>query len=151
MTEVRFYHLEHQRLDDVLPRMLQVTLERGGRAVVQAGSEERVEHLVNVLWTFDDESFLPHGSKADGTPDLQPIWLTTDDENPNSANVRFFVDGAAVGDVSGLERAVVIFDGADEAALAKAREDWKRLKAAGHAISYWQQDGDRRWVDKAAG
>lgn len=149
MTEVRFYHLEHQRLEDVLPRMLQLTLERGGRAVVQAASEERVEQLASHLWSYAEESFLPHGSKADGSPALQPVWLTAGEDNPNGGRVRFFVDNAAVGDVAGLERAVIIFDGGDEAAVAQAREAWKQLRAAGHQISYWQQDEQRRWVNRA--
>lgn len=150
MAEVRFYHLEHQTLDEVLPRMLQLTLERGGRAVVQTGSDERTEQLTDLLWTFDQESFLAHGSKADGEPGLQPIWLTAQDENPNGANVRFYVDGARAGSIDGLERAIVIFDGRDEAAVEAARQDWKRFKAGAHEVSYWQQDEQRRWQNRAA-
>ena len=37
MTEVLFYHLEHQPLERVLPSLVEKTLERGWRAVVQAG------------------------------------------------------------------------------------------------------------------
>ncbi|MBI2719613.1 MAG: DNA polymerase III subunit chi [Rhizobiales bacterium] len=150
MTEVRFYHLERRPLDSVLPRMLQVTLERGGRAVVVTGSEERAEQLAGLLWTFDDEAFLPHGTRADGAPDLQPIWLTAVDENPNGATAKFYVDGARPGSSDGLDRQVVIFDGNDEAAVAAARDDWKRLKAtAGAEMSYWQQDETGRWVNRA--
>jgi len=150
MTEVRFYHLEHKSLDEVLPNMLQLSLERGWRCVVQAGSEERVEHLAAHLWTFADDSFLPHGSKADGSAAQQPIWLTTEAENPNGASVRFLVDGARAQSVAGLERAVFIFDGNDEAMVAQAREDWKRFKAEQHEISYWQQDEGGRWINRAA-
>ncbi len=149
LTEVRFYHLERQPLDKILPRMLQTGLERGWRAVVQASSDERVESLSNLLWTFEDNSFLPHGTKADGLATLQPIWLTAVDENPNGAQVRFYVDGASVADIAGLMRAVVIFDGNDEAAVTLAREDWKRFKSDGCQVSYWQQDGEGRWLDRA--
>ncbi|MFT3986132.1 DNA polymerase III subunit chi [Aestuariivirga sp.] len=149
MTDIRFYHLERQSLDDVLPKMLQTSLERGWRCVVQAGSEERVEHLAAHLWTFSDESFLPHGSKADGSAVLQPIWLTTDAGNPNGASVRFLVDGARAESVEGLERAVFIFDGNDEAVVKQAREDWRRFKAGQHEISYWQQDEGGRWINRA--
>ena len=150
MTEVRFYHLERRPLDSVLPRMLQVTLERGGRAVVVTGSEERAEQLAGLLWTFDDEVFLPHGTKADGMPDLQPIWLTSVDENPNGATAKFYVDGARPGAADGLDRLVVIFDGNDEQAVAAARDDWKRLKAEAKAeMSYWQQDEAGRWLNRA--
>ncbi|MGQ0484117.1 MAG: DNA polymerase III subunit chi [Hyphomicrobiales bacterium] len=149
MTEVYFYHLERRPLDQVLPKMIATGLERGWRAVVQAGSEERVEALSALLWTHADESFLPHGSKADGFAELQPIWLTTDSGNPNNANVRFFVDGALPEGIDDLTRAVIIFDGADAAAVSRARQDWKRFKGEGHAVSYWQQDENGRWQNRA--
>jgi DNA polymerase-3 subunit chi len=151
VTEVYFYHLERQPLEKVLPRMLVATLERGWRAVVQASSAERCEALSSLLWTFEEEAFVPHGTAADGRPALQPIWLTHTNENPNNANVRFFVDGARPAAVDGLERAVILFDGADEAAVAASREDWKRFRSEGHAIIYWQQDESGRWQNRAAG
>lgn len=150
MSEVRFYHLERQTLDQVLPGMLLKGLERGWRAVVQTGSDERAEALSSQLWTHSDESFIPHGSKPDGCAELQPIWLTASDENPNKATVRFHVDGARAGDLAGLELAVIIFDGNDADAVSAAREDWKRFKAEGHEVSYWQQDEQGRWQNRAA-
>jgi DNA polymerase-3 subunit chi len=149
MTPVFFYHLERRTLEDVLPKLLQTTLERGWRAVVQAGSEERAEALAAHLWSFEEESFLPHGTRADGFPDLQPVWLTAADENPNNANIRFYVDGAPVGEIEGLTRAVVLIDGNDAAMLERARADWKRFRAAGHEVSYWQQDDRGRWQNRA--
>lgn len=151
MTPVFFYHLERQPLDAVLPRLLATSLERGWRVVVQAGTEERAEALAAHLWSFEDESFLPHGTKSDGFPDLQPVWLTAEDENPNNANIRFYVDGAAVGEIGGLTRAVIMFDGNDQQAVEAAREGWKRFRAAGHEVSYWQQDEQGRWQNRAAG
>ena len=151
MTPVFFYHLERQPLDAVLPKLLATSLERGWRAVVQAGSEERAEALATQLWVFDDESFLPHGTKADGLSDLQPVWLTAEDENPNNSNIRFFVEGAVVGDIGGLTRAIIMFDGNDQQAVDAAREGWKRFKAAGHEVGYWQQDEQGRWQNRAAG
>lgn len=149
MAEVYFYHLERQPLEQILPKLLTASLDRGWRAVVQTDSEERAEALSAMLWTWRDDAFLPHGTKADGNAQLQPVWLTAADDNPNSATVRFFVDGASVGGIDGLTRAVVIVDGADEAVMARARDDWKRFKAAGHAVSYWQQDENGRWLDRA--
>ncbi len=149
MAEVYFYHLERQPLEQILPRLLTASLERGWRVVVQTDSEERAEALSAMLWTWRDDAFLPHGTKADGNAHLQPVWLTAADDNPNSATVRFFVDGASISEIDGLARAVVIFDGGDEAAMARARVDWKRFKAAGHAVSYWQQDETGRWLDRA--
>ncbi len=149
VTEVLFYHLGRQPLDKVLPGLLERTLERGWRAVVQAGSIERVEALDGLLWTYSDESFLPHGIARDGMAEQQPIFLTTKDENPNGATVRFLVDGAEAPDLAGYIRAVYIFDGRDEGAVVQARREWKRMKAAGHAVTYWQQNDKGRWEKKA--
>ena len=149
MTEVLFYHLEQRPLEQVLPILLEKTLERGWRAVVQTGSEERSEALSNVLWTWRDEGFLPHGTTRDGNPEHQPVWLTENDESPNGATVRFYVDGAVLGDVSGLERAVYMFDGRDEQAVERARNEWKQITASDNEATYWQQDESGRWQKKA--
>ena len=149
MTEVLFYHLERQDLEQVLPMLLTKTLERGWRAVVQAGSEERVEALTVMLWTYEDDSFLPHGSAKDGFAEHQPIWLTPDDDNPNGAQVRFFVDGASLEDVAAYERVVHLFDGRNPEAVAAARGEWTKAKARGHDVTYWQQSSEGRWVRKA--
>ena len=149
MTEVLFYHLSRQPLGKVLPGLLERTLERGWRAVVQAGSGERVDALDALLWTYADDSFLPHGTARDGISDQQPVFLTAKDENPNAATVRFLVDGAEAPDLTGYIRAVYIFDGRDDEALARARGEWKRIKAAGHAVTYWQQNENGRWEKKA--
>ena len=145
MTEILFYHLEHQPLERVLPSLVERTLERGWRAVVQAGSEERVDALVTVLWTYREESFLPHGTKRDGNAALQPVFLTTEEDNPNGAKVRFLVDGADTRDLGAYDRIVYLFDGRDTSAVAQAREQWKAAKAAGCEVTYWQQSAEGRW------
>jgi DNA polymerase-3 subunit chi len=148
MPEILFYHLEHQPLERALPSLLERALERGWRAVVQAGSQERVEALDTLLWTYREDSFLPHGTIRDGNPEAQPVFLTSGEENPNGARVRFLVDGAQVHDVDTYERVVYLFDGNDPAALQRAREEWLRLKGRG-AATYWRQSADGRWEKKA--
>lgn len=148
-AEVLFYHLEKQPLERVLPGLLERTLERGWRAVVQSGSEERLEALDLSLWTYRDDSFLPHGTKKDGLPEHQPVYLTTGTETPNGAGVRFLVDGAVAETFSGFVRVVYLFDGHDPAAVDQARGQWKAARAAGCTVAYWQQDADGRWAKKA--
>jgi DNA polymerase-3 subunit chi len=149
MVEVLFYQLDRRPLEAVLPQLLERTLERGWRACVQAGSEERVEALSSALWTWREEAFLPHGTPRDGNGEMQPIWLTAGDDNPNGAAVRFLVDGAVTASLDGLERAVYLFDGHDPAALESARSRWSEAREAGHDVTYWQQDEDGRWVKRA--
>ncbi|MGH8630843.1 MAG: DNA polymerase III subunit chi [Burkholderiales bacterium] len=151
MTEIRFYHLQRTALEAALPPMLEKTLERGQRAVVMAGSEERVEHLADHLWTYNERSFLPHGTARDGFAERQPVWLTEGDENPNGAQVLFLTDGAASERVADYSLCVELFDGNDAAAVAAARQRWKAYQAAGHTLTYWQQSAAGRWEQKAEG
>jgi DNA polymerase-3 subunit chi len=149
VTEVLFYHLERQPLERVLPSLLQRTLERGWRAVVQVGSAERLDAIDAHLWTFAEDSFLPHGTVKEGTPDRQPILLTLGEENENGAGVRFLLDGADMETYAGYARIVVIFDGRDGDALAVARSQWQRVKAQGCKATYWRQGDTGRWEQKA--
>jgi DNA polymerase III subunit chi len=148
-TEVLFYHLERQPLEKVLPSLLEKTVQRGWRAVVQTGSQERLEALDLALWTYSDDSFLAHGTAKDGFAAEQPVYLTLDDDAPNGAKVRFFVDGAVAADFSGLVRAIFMFDGNDDEATANARLQWKAVKDGGHSCTYWQQTPEGRWEKKA--
>jgi DNA polymerase-3 subunit chi len=150
MAEAWFYHLQRQPLERVLPMLLERALARGWRAVVQVGGEERLSALDDHLWTFSEESFLPHVTDREADAATNPIVLTLGDGNPNGAQVRFLVDGAGLPeDAAAYERVMLIFDGNDDEALARARAEWKKAKDAGLAASYWQQDEQGRWDKKA--
>jgi len=150
MTEVLFYHLQRQPIEQVLPTLLEKSIERGWRVVIQAASEERVEALDAHLWTYRDDAFLPHGTARDSEAVAQPILLTTADHNPNGATVRFLIDGTPMpADASSYARIVLLFDGEDEDAVAAARVRWSEAKAQGFDATYWQPDEQGRWVKKA--
>lgn len=147
MTEILFYHLETQPLERVLPVLLERSLERGWKAVVETSSRERAEALDAMLWTYRDDSFLPHGVAGEpGDPD-QPVLILTDTENPNAADVRFFVDRAVPQSGEGYRRIVYMFSGHDPDAVTEARTAWKALRD-GNDLTYWQQDDSGKWVKR---
>ena len=150
MTEILFYHLQRQPLEKVLPQLLEKSLERGWRVVVQSTSPERAEALDAHLWTYSDDSFLPHATWRAGDAQEQPIILSIEESNPNGANVRFLIDGAPVpADADAYQRIVLIFDGEDEEAVAAARARWSEAKAKGFEATYWQADENGRWQRNA--
>lgn len=149
-VEILFYHLQNSPLEAVLPQLLERSLQRGWKVVVQAVTPERVAALDDHLWTYADDAFLPHASDREAAVADEPVVLTTQDGNPNGATVRFLVEGAPVPErLDGLARLVLLFDGNDDEALAGARNAWSALKKAGHQPTYWQQDEDGRWRKKA--
>lgn len=143
MAELWFYHLERSALERALPPLLEKCLQRGWRALVRAGSAERIEQLDAALWTFRDDSFVPHAHQGEAA--RQPVWLTLEAGNPNGAQALFLVDNAEPGDIVGFERACLLFDGTDPAALESARSRWKQAKEAGITASYWKESASGRW------
>ena len=147
--EVWFYHLERTSLDQALPELLEKTLARGWRALVRATSRDRLEHLDGWLWSYRDDSFLPHGPIHEPQAERQPILITTEPGNPNGAQALFLIDGAEPGDVAGFERCVLLFDGRDDEAVAAARRRWSTFKADGATVSYWRQGEQGGWRKEA--
>jgi len=150
MTEILFYHLHGQKLEGVLPTLLEKSLERGWRVIVQCASEERIEALDAHLWTYRDDGFLPHGTWRQPDAAAQPVLLTVNDGNPNGSSVRFLIDGAPLpADAAAYQRIVLVFDGDDEDTVAAARAHWADAKIKGFEATYWQPDEQGRWVKKA--
>jgi DNA polymerase-3 subunit chi len=145
VTEIRFYHLEQRRIDQALPPLLEHALEEGRRVLVRASSDEMVAALNERLWTYDESSFLPHGAAGDGDPMTQPIFLTSELENPNSATMLVKLSGAEGEAEDAFDLVVLLFDGRDDAALADARGEWRRLKDQGRTISYWRESDEGGW------
>ena len=148
MTEILFYHLETQPLERVLPVLVEKSLERDWHVVIETGTVERAELVDNLLWTYKDDSFLPHALAGGDADHLQPVLITTRPHNPNAAEIRFFIDRAVPSAVEGYQRVVYMFSGHDPDAVAEARVAWKALKP-GNDLTYWQQDPNGRWVKKA--
>jgi DNA polymerase-3 subunit chi len=150
LGEVLFYQLGASPLEASLPELLERSLARGWRVVLRCGSEAGLAALDERLWTWSDASFLPHGTAASGHAEMQPVYLTVGEENPNGANVLMLVDGARAtpAEMAGLERVCLLFDGGDERAVEAARADWRAVRAAGLAAKYWAQE-QGRWVQKA--
>ena len=180
MTEIGFYHLTRSTLGEALPRLLERALAAGHKILLKAPNPAEVERLNKLLWTYDAASFLPHGSAEDGWAAEQPIYLTAGDENPAGAGLGCQCGGAEDGwsaeqpiyltagdenpagaalgcqcggaevSVEGYNRVLDLFDGGDEDAVSAARDRWRRYKAAGHKLTYWQQNPNGGWAERKA-
>jgi DNA polymerase-3 subunit chi len=149
MAEIGFYHLTRTRLQEALPRLLGRVLATGGRAFVLCAEAERAKALDAALWLAADPDWLPHGLAGGPNDALQPVLLGTEDTAPaNGARFLVLVDGAESARLAEFDRVLDLFDGADEEAVAAARRRWAAAKAAGHALTYWQQ-GPAGWQKKA--
>jgi len=151
MTEVWFYQLQRRRLEQVLPNLVERGMQRGWRAVIHAATPERLAALDDLLWTYAEDSFLPHGGAREGDPAMQPVWLTLGAENPNAAQTRFLLEGVEAAPFvdQGYQRLIVLFDGRDETFLDAARAQWKNLRQINAALAYWAETAEGGWRKQA--
>ena len=150
MTRVDFYHLTKAPLEQVLPKLCEKAYSTKKKIKILIGTEERVEFINSLLWTYNDESFLPHGSKKDGFIKEQPIFISSELENENDAEIIILADGAMpnINELNSYERILNIFDGNNEEDLAKARNYWKDIKNSGFELHYWQQKDNGSFEQK---
>lgn len=149
MSDIRFYHLTRKTAEQALPELVSRAYAKGHRILVRCTDAEETQRLNDTLWTYNPESFLPHGTTRDGHPGQQPIFLTSGNDNPAGADVLMLMPGA---DSAGAEHFTLccqLLNGADEAQITAARGLWKTWKEAGHAITYWQQTEAGKWEQKA--
>jgi DNA polymerase-3 subunit chi len=145
VSEVWFYHLQSQPFERALPALIEKALERRWRVIVETVDDLRVKALDDLLWTYDPESFLPHGVAQDRNAASQPVLVTRDRDNPNAADLRIFVEGAEVDLGANYARVILLFDGANDLELEAARRQWARLKSEGAVLTYWRQADTGRW------
>ena len=146
---IGFYHLQSSTLDQALPRLVQKAVDGGHRVLVMAGSAERIAHLDALLWTWQPDSWLPHGNAKDGDAALQPVLLTDRDENLNGADILMLTDGAVSRQLERFDRCLTLFDGNDAEAVQKARDLWREWKDLGCSLTYYQQTERGGWEEKA--
>lgn len=150
MSEILFYHLTESTLEQALPGLVEKSLARGWKVVIQTGIAERLDVLDQLLWTWREDSFVPHGSIRDGKEHLQPVWLTNEEDRPNEASIRFLVEGAQIDDPGDYARIVYMFDGHNEASVEHARSRWKFHKdQSEHDQTYWKQSSSGGWEKMA--
>lgn len=150
MPQVRFYHLQKQTLDQALPLILQKALGQEKRVLVKMATDKSITAMSKILWTFRPESFLAHGAAKDEFAADQPILLTTEDDNLNDAGILILTEGATCDDLDAYDLCCEMFDGRDDAAVQAARQRWKSYKDKGYDLTYWMQDDQGRWNEKAA-
>lgn len=148
MGEVLFYHLIKRDVENVLPVLLTRSLQTGSRVVIRTPSALRTKQINAHLWTYSDDSFLPHGMQGDPFPERQPIFITETLECPNNAALCFLIDGVSLEGIVRYKRVFYLFDGRIQEHSMRARVNWKRAIQEGHKVVYCQEKEGGGWERK---
>lgn len=167
MIDVRFYHLTRARVEEALPMIIGKANDAGMRMTIFSGGDQnRLSYLSDLMWNYVPNSFYANGFKGEKDDadykEVNPIWISDDVSDIEGRPLLLQLDGAeiAANDIEKtgadtLNRICHFFDGRDEQAVQKARTYWKSFKDANNDkedifdLSYWQQDDNGRWSQKA--
>ncbi len=148
MTDYWFYHLEASPLKGVLPGLLEKTLQKGWRALVKLPEAELAD-MDAYLWSFQENSFLPHGRDDEPQAEQQPILLSAQAQSAAGFDAVFLIGGTDVPDMGRAARVMVMINGRDSADVTRERARWKQLKDTGVSLAYYQQNTHGKWEKKA--
>lgn len=148
MTEHWFYHLEHATVESVLPMLLEKSLERDWRCLVKT-TPDTLSYYNDFLWSFRDDSFLPHSRDDEPLADLNPVILSANADVAKGVDVVILLGGQDIENFNGVTRCMFMINGKNAEDVQNARARWARLKKFGADLSYYQQDDRGRWQKKA--
>ena len=141
--QVDFYHLTARPIDAALPRIAERVLETGARLLVVSADPAQRLAVDAALWTYDAESFLPHGLAGGDGDDAQLVLIAETPTPANGAAHIALIDGEWRDEALAFERAFHFFD---DRGIEAARAAWRRVsKRDGVEPRYWKQDETGRW------
>lgn len=149
MTEIRFYHLQRQTIEEALPKLAELVLKSGNKGLIKVADKNTAKQIDKALWTYSPESFLPHDIEGSKFAAEQALFITSKEENPAQAKMAILVNGQKLEDLTIFERILYMFEGVQDDIIATAREDYKSFKDLGYDMSYWQQKDEGGWEQKA--
>ncbi|PZP38964.1 MAG: hypothetical protein DI585_05705 [Pseudomonas fluorescens] len=156
-TPIAFYHTVGDTpaaLDSVLPPLLEKALKGGNKVLLITPTPARQQRLDELLWTYSESAFLPHGKPEDPKPDSQPVLIATADDNLTAllgTRIPVLLAGAesVLNTLTSANpgRLLYMFTAATSD-VERGRTLFKQLKSAGHPLSYHQQT-EKGWEKKA--
>lgn len=140
-TNVLFHHFEEIERKDFLIYVCKL-IEKGYKQninpiYIKTDTQKEAEELDKILWTFRQESYIPHTLVDQDSNNTQPVqigWI--DNEIEDAEAIINLSDGMP--DISNhLKKIHEIIENIDEK-KEKARERWKKYKSIGFNIKAYK-------------
>ena len=137
MTEVDFYVLaadSRQNRYQLACRLSAEARESGRRVVIHTTSEEDARHMDRLLWTYQDQSFLPHGRIGRCSAEDNPILIGNGELAEAEHQLLINLDPEVPTFFSRFERLAECIDG-DSAVRVAGRERYRFYRDRGYRLN----------------
>ncbi|MHB8764666.1 MAG: DNA polymerase III subunit chi [Deferrisomatales bacterium] len=136
MTRVEFYELKGTGWEAGLCERVEALAAEGGRVYLWAAAEADARRLDDLLWTFRDDSFVPHDLWEGGAALDSPVAVGWARGNPNAADCLVLARDAHPDDLRGFSRAVDFAPVDDPGRIEAARARFRAYRAAGLQVAF---------------
>ena len=150
MTQIIFYSTAPLQVEKTLFALLEKSLEKGNKSLLLFKDKEKCLSINEQLWTYKQNSFLPHISEDDQIYDNidVPVYLSTKNENPFKAELLFSIDGFLPDNIDHFERVIIIIDVNDELLNEKYKKYYLDINKNFEDIVFYKSDDNGKWIEK---
>ena len=150
MTQIIFYSTAPLQVEKTLFALLEKSLEKGNKSLLLFKDKEKCLSINEQLWTYKQNSFLPHISEDDQIYDNidVPVYLSTKNENPFKAELLFSIDGFLPDNIDHFERVIIIIDVNDELLNEKYKNYYLDINKNFEDIVFYKSEDNGKWIEK---
>lgn len=137
MTQVDFYILQQAASGDryrLACRVADKARQAGHRVVIHTCSAEEARHMDRMLWTFSEQSFVPHGLLGEVEADLNPILIGDAQQAHEEHDVLINLAMEVPTFFSRFERLAECVDN-DDVARTASRERYRFYRDRGYPLN----------------
>ncbi len=150
MTQIIFYSTAPLQVEKTLFALLEKSLEKGNKSLLLFKDKEKCLSINEQLWTYKQNSFLPHILEDDQIYDNidVPVYLSTKNENPFKAELLFSIDGFLPDNIDHFERVIIIIDVNDKLLNEKYKNYYLDINKNFEDIVFYKSDDNGKWIEK---
>ena len=150
MTQIIFYSTAPLQVEKTLFALLEKSIEKGNKSLLLFKDKEKCSLINEQLWTYKQNSFLPHISEDEKIYDDidVPVYLSTKNENPFKAELLFSIDGFLPDNIDHFERVIIIIDINDELLNEKYKNYYLDINKNFEDIVFYKSDDNGKWIEK---
>ncbi|MBK1718974.1 DNA polymerase III subunit chi [Thiocystis violacea] len=140
MTRIDFYSLAPESRGDrflLTCRLVERIRASARRVLIHCPDPEECRHLDRLLWTFREDSFLPHGLVGQVDPDLTPVLISQGGSPESEHQVLLNLSLGIPDFLDRFERLCEVVDHEPQARQA-GRERFRVYRERGYALDHHQ-------------
>ncbi len=142
-----FYNSSHRDVVRDITWLTENIFKKRNRIVIFCTDQETAEVVDDFIWSYGDDSFIPHSIKKYRETSLDPILVTTDLDGGYEHNVLVALNGVLIkeNDWQRFTKIYYFFDNQDIEEKENARSMWKSFSSLEVNCKYWINEKNK-WV-----